>query len=591
MERDPERYSAGTIMIRNHPSADDFKTRIQWHPEDAIIRVDGRRKILVDVDAMHALRETIVNTVGQERARGIYRRFGYGCGKADFEQAAATNPEAAPEDLLALGLQAHMFMGHVHAELTKTRLDMARKDLRAEGVWRHSFETDCILPLGPSSCWMLQGYASGWASALVGKPVVALERQCTGAGAPFCIFELRTPEKPFGPEQVFLDDLGQVNLEDHIGLLEQLAADLRMAQNRLMGSEAKYRALFENAPDMMMLCDPVTGRILDVNRAVVERLGYERDAVLRMTLRDLHPQKDHATLSKVIGPSITDPVGSSPMQLVGSAKQVCSVEAAFSLVPFAGSTVLQAIYHDVTGFQTAQMALREAEELARIGRMASAVAHEIRNPLSAIVSGIRLLTSSKRSEEERALIFDTILAESERLDSTLNDFLQFARPRNPRRKPENLEGMLLDLVRIIWSDKDAVGSVVPKITVSPDLPLVNCDGDQIRQVFWNVILNAIQAMAGQGELAVDVTHENGLVRVSIADTGPGIPPEELERVFEPFHTTKPRGTGLGLPIARRIIQAHGGAIVVKSQPGTGTRVTFTLTSEGIDGNSQSSARR
>ncbi|HQE61538.1 MAG TPA: PAS domain S-box protein, partial [Candidatus Latescibacteria bacterium] len=312
----------------------------------------------------------------------------------------------------------------------------------------------------------------------------------------FCIFELRTPEKPFGPEQVFLDDLGQVNLEDHIGLLEQLAADLRTAQTRLMGSEAKYRALFENAPDMMMLCDPVTGRILDVNRAVVERLGYERDAVLRMTLRDLHPQKDHATLSKVIGPSITDPVGSSPMQLVGSGKQVCSVEAAFSLVPFAGSTVLQAIYHDVTGFQTAQLALREAEELARIGRMASAVAHEIRNPLSAIVSGIRLLTSSKRSEEERSLIFDTILVESERLDSTLNDFLQFARPRNPRRKPENLEEMLQDLVRIIWSDKDAVGSVVPRITVSPDLPLVNCDGDQIRQVFWNVILNAIQAMAG-----------------------------------------------------------------------------------------------
>ncbi|HQE60956.1 MAG TPA: ATP-binding protein, partial [Candidatus Latescibacteria bacterium] len=73
--------------------------------------------------------------------------------------------------------------------------------------------------------------------------------------------------------------------------------------------------------------------------------------------------------------------------------------------------------------------------------------------------------------------------------------------------------------------------------------------------------------------------------------GPGIPPEELERVFEPFHTTKPRGTGLGLPIARRIIQAHGGAIALESQPGAGTRVTFTLTSEGIDGNSQSSARR
>ncbi|HQK21599.1 MAG TPA: ATP-binding protein, partial [Candidatus Latescibacteria bacterium] len=197
----------------------------------------------------------------------------------------------------------------------------------------------------------------------------------------------------------------------------------------------------------------------------------------------------------------------------------------------------------------------------------------------------------KRSEEERSLIFDTILVESERLDSTLNDFLQFARPRNPRRKPENLEEMLQDLVRIIWSDKDAVGSVVPRITVSPDLPLVNCDGDQIRQVFWNVILNAIQAMAGQGELAIDVTYENGLVRVSIADTGPGIPPEELERVFEPFHTTKPRGTGLGLPIARRIIQAHGGAIALESQPGAGTRVTFTLTSEGIDGNSQSSARR
>jgi PAS domain S-box-containing protein len=333
----------------------------------------------------------------------------------------------------------------------------------------------------------------------------------------------------------------------------------------------------------MMLCDPVTGRILDVNRAVIDRLGHSREKVLSMGLRDVHPAKDQGKISQVIGPTLSEPARSHSMALVGIDGREFAVEAAFSIVPFAGSTVLQAFYHDVTGYQKAQTALRDAEELAHIGRMASAVAHEIRNPLSAIVSGIRLLTSSERSEPERVLIFETILSESERLDNTLNDFLQFARPRSPRRRPVDVGRMAGDILGIVWSDSGVVGDIVVKLDIPENLPPVSCDGDQIRQVFWNVILNAVQAMAGKGELIVRLKPSTSALMIIVSDSGPGISFEELERVFEPFHTTKPRGTGLGLPIARRIIQGHGGTITIESVPGKGTTVTFSLPLDRVDG--------
>jgi len=559
---------------------EEFIRRIDWSEDNAVIRMDGRRKVFLDVEAMGALRKSLVDTVGLDRARGVFRRFGFACGQFDFEQTRIAHPDATSEEMLALGPQAHMLMGHVHVELTRQETDRELGRAWLEGIWRNSFEAENhVKTFGRSRspvCWTLEGYASGWASAWLGQRAITLETRCVGMGDRYCTFTIRTAEE-WGPQaKTFVEDLADVDLGRTISLLEQLAADLRMTQTRLVGSEAKYRAIFEDAPDMMMLCDPVTGRVLDVNRRVVENLEYSREHLLKMSLRDMHPPSDHENIARVIGPNVAQPVRSLSMTLLGKDSRRFTVEAAFSIVPFAGTTILQAIYHDVTEYHKTQQALREAEELAHIGRMASAVAHEIRNPLSAIVSGIRLLTSTQRSEDERSVIFETILTESERLDNTLNDFLQFARPRSPRRRPVDLSRMVKDLLRIIWGDQGTVNAVTLRTEWPDELPVISCDGDQIRQVFWNILLNALQAMDGKGELTVRIAPVEQQIRVEIADTGPGIPPEELSEVFEPFHTTKPRGTGLGLPIARRIIQGHGGTIRIESVVNRGTTVVFSL---------------
>lgn len=559
---------------------EEFFRRIDWNQDDAAIRMDGNRKILLDVKAVGALRKSLVDTVGTDRTRGIFRRFGFACGGSDYAQTARTRTGVTELEKLALGPVAHMLLGHVHAELTAVEGDRARGHARAEGIWRHSYEAEQHVDLFGRAqapvCWTLQGYASGWATAWLGRRAVALESRCVGMGDPYCTFTVRSAEEWGAQAKTFLEDLSDRDLGTTISLLEQMAADLRATQTRLVGSETKYRAVFEDAPDMMMLCDPITGRLLEVNRRVVENLRHPRERILRMSLRDLHPPDDQAKLTTVVGPTVSQPAHSLSLTLIGQDGCSYLVEAGFSIVPYAGTTVLQAIYHDVTEHEETQRALREAEELAHIGRMASAVAHEIRNPLSAVVSGIRLLTSTHRSDEERSVIFETILSESERLDSTLSDFLQFARPRNPRRRPVDLGRMGKDLVRIIWGDERAVGNTTFRTDWPEDLPLVSCDGDQIRQVFWNVILNAVQAMNGKGELTMRMVPLDQHMHVYIADTGPGIPPEELSKVFEPFHTTKPRGTGLGLPIARRIVLGHGGTISVDSTVNKGTVVHIAL---------------
>ncbi|HDS73930.1 MAG TPA: PAS domain-containing sensor histidine kinase, partial [Firmicutes bacterium] len=146
-------------------------------------------------------------------------------------------------------------------------------------------------------------------------------------------------------------------------------------------------------------------------------------------------------------------------------------------------------------------------------------------------------------------------------------------------------------VRIIEGDSDAVGNVVIETEWPNDLPNVSVDGDQIRQVLWNIILNGLQAMNGSGTLTVRIQPESSeYVSLDITDTGGGIPQEELSRVFEPFHTTKPRGTGLGLAIARRIIQGHDGSIQIKSRVGEGTTVSISLPTDNVNALTESTPR-
>ena len=219
--------------------------------------------------------------------------------------------------------------------------------------------------------------------------------------------------------------------------------------------------------------------------------------------------------------------------------------------------------------------LREAERLATAGELAAGMAHEIRNPLAAILNATALLTDETGlTPDERASTLAALRTEARRLNRILSDFLQFARPQEARRAPGDIREVVQHVSSLIREDRSRAPRVDVRVAVDPAVPPFAFDRDQVIQVLWNVALNAVEAMNGRGRLSLEVNRRNGDVALSVSDTGAGIAAENLPRVFEPFYTGKPNGSGLGLTIAERIVDAHGGRIEIDSELGRGTRVTL-----------------
>ena len=221
----------------------------------------------------------------------------------------------------------------------------------------------------------------------------------------------------------------------------------------------------------------------------------------------------------------------------------------------------------------ANESLRRAERLKTLGEMAAGMAHEVKNPLAAIRSSAQILAGHVTGKD--AEFAGIVVSEVDRLNRVVNEFLHYARPAPLRREPVKLRVVLdscLELLAPVIRDKG--------INVRTDYPeaeaAVSADPAQLRQVFLNLLLNAVQAVDNHGGVEVSVRQSGRETRVTVKDAGPGIPADKLKRVFDPFFSTKPGGTGLGLPIAQRIIAEHGGRLVLESKPGEGTTATVIL---------------
>jgi signal transduction histidine kinase len=167
-----------------------------------------------------------------------------------------------------------------------------------------------------------------------------------------------------------------------------------------------------------------------------------------------------------------------------------------------------------------------------------------------------------------------------RLNRILSDFLKFARPQEARVAPGDIRDVLEHVSGLIRDDRSRAGRVDVRVAVESGLPRFAFDRDQLIQVVWNLALNGVEAMNGRGRLSLEGACHNGAVALAVTDTGLEIPAERRRRVFEPFYSGKPNGTGLGLTIAERIVAAHGGRIEIDSEPGRGTRVTLLFPVEG-----------
>lgn len=232
-----------------------------------------------------------------------------------------------------------------------------------------------------------------------------------------------------------------------------------------------------------------------------------------------------------------------------------------------------AIRYDITERKRSEERLREQAALARLGEMAAVVAHEVKNPLAAIKGALQVIGGRMPVEgRDRAIIGD-VVARVDSLNDIVQDLLVFARPRQPQLTPVPITELIENTAALLKKDP-AHNSVA--VHISGSTPIVQLDIDQMKTVFLNLLLNSAQATGTGGRIDVSIQVDDLAATIAIADNGPGIPAEVREKIFEPFFTTKHRGTGLGLPTARRVVERHRGTIDVECPPGGGTVVTVTL---------------
>lgn len=231
------------------------------------------------------------------------------------------------------------------------------------------------------------------------------------------------------------------------------------------------------------------------------------------------------------------------------------------------------VCEDLSEIRELENRMRHADRLASLGRLAANIAHEIRNPLASITGAVEAL-SGTAGPEERDRLAQIVSRESARLDAIIRHFLEYAKPASlARARVDVVE--VLDEVLTLLGHRDLPPALKIVREFPPALPW-SVDPQQLRQALWNLCLNALEAMPDGGELRVAATLREGWLEIVVTDTGDGIPPADLPHVLEPFFSTKPGGSGLGLALAHRIAQDHGGDVTVESTPGLGTRVALRL---------------
>jgi two-component system sensor histidine kinase PilS (NtrC family) len=247
----------------------------------------------------------------------------------------------------------------------------------------------------------------------------------------------------------------------------------------------------------------------------------------------------------------------------------------FALSGARGGTRGQAvIFQDLTGLRAMEEKVRRSERFADLGRVAAGLAHELRNPLASMSGCVELLQAAPGLRPEEGRLLGIVLKEAGRLDQLVTRFLAYSRPTAPQPAPTDVAQVAGEVAEALARDPAAA-----RVRFERELEaaVIDCDPDQLRQVLWNLLLNAVQALGAEGGTVRLTTAPDGSgARLTVADDGPGIAAEDLDRLFAPFFSRKPGGTGLGLATVHRIVEAHGGEVRVEPVAPRGARFVVRL---------------
>jgi two-component system sensor histidine kinase PilS (NtrC family) len=387
------------------------------------------------------------------------------------------------------------------------------------------------------------------------------------------------------------DLIGNVGLYDiaflFVGLLAARLAE-RQARSDVQLVEATHalatlRALHERIVESIrsgVVTTDLQGRIYTFNTAAAEITGYEAEAlrgedvsILFGQLRDkIESALDAATHAGKLNPRF---------EAECLTAEGLRLRLGYSIAPLhddaGGTTGLIITFQDLTQVRALEETQRRQDRLAAVGRVAAGIAHEIRNPLAAMRGSIQVLRSEVDGNSAQAELMEIILRESDRLNGIITDFLTYARPRQVSLTETDLREPLRETFTLLRHSPETRPDHVIEDIYPAEEVRADADPAGLRQVFWNLARNALQAMPEGGTLRVELQRtEAGRVRISFMDTGQGMPPEQVERLFEPFSSSRTGGTGLGLSIAYQIVRDHGGTINVRSREGHGTTIIIEL---------------
>jgi PAS domain S-box-containing protein len=360
------------------------------------------------------------------------------------------------------------------------------------------------------------------------------------------------------------------------GLLHDLTSRVHL-EGELGASEARWRAIIDSAVDGILVID-AQGRIETFNPAAERLFGYSAEEVLGRNVDMLMPSphhEEHDTFLSRYLPASRTKVFDSGREVQGLRKDGTTFPLHLSVgqITIQGERKFTGILHDLTARVQMEGQLREQAALAKLGEMAAVIAHEVKNPLAGIRGAIQVFGVRMAQDGTNTQILKEIVSRIDSLDQMMKDLLLFARPPKPRRAPTDLVPLVTTTAGLLSQDP-ALRDV--DVEVRGAAPPVQADADMLRIVFQNLLINSAHAMHGKGTIHVAVEAINSTCQIAFVDGGPGIPAEIREKIFTPFFTTKSRGSGLGLPTAKRLIEAHHGQIEVTCPPAGGTTVVVRL---------------
>ena len=368
---------------------------------------------------------------------------------------------------------------------------------------------------------------------------------------------------------VLLSGLTNVSAVFLVGMLAgYLSEQARTAGQRLMDASRDLEALkalnghIITSIQSGLLTYTLDHRIIFFNPAAGVITGYKPEAVLYAKSTELFPGIQRHETSE----------GLSRWEEQFRRPDGALLQVGYSLSPLRDGRGRHQgwilILQDLTRLREMEESVRRSERFAGIGRMAAGIAHEIRNPLASMSGSIQILAASDHLDGTNQRLMKIVLRETDRLNELVNEFLEFARPTPPAFEDTSLKQLLEEMILVFRylhteENESMINADVDVELVMDDDTQVEADPRQLRQIFWNLLNNAIQAMPDGGAVRMVVSRRPREVEVKIVDQGVGIPTEKLNRIFDPFYSTKKGGTGLGLALVHRILDEHNGRVHVE----------------------------